>query len=245
MLKYGKHSQAETRNPSSASSLSQNTAVSQNKPNRPSSFLSCNSPQNQSCSHDTARHVASPPRPLNLQRPTELCLSAPDTPLSQQRYKTRHVLLNGAPVIGRPRGNTCIAAFSASSVAQTHPPTSSPLAPCPPFHHSSSPSTPSNARTDSTILPPSQAQLLWSLCEGSDLTLLNHCLHHIISLRNSSPNLSKPGSKQGNFGDSVSAVLDNRDRSQSINVPLPSNPRQDKSSLSTYDMKGRPSLPVG
>lgn len=245
MLKYGKHSQAETRNPSSASCPSQNTAVSQNKPNPPSSFLSCNSPQNQSFSHDTARNFTSPPRPLNLQRPTELCLSAPDTPLSRQRCKTRPVLLNGAPMIGRPRGNTCIAAFPASSVAQTPPATSSPLAPCPPFHRSSSPSPPSNARTDSTILPPSQAQLLWSLCEGSDLTLLNQCLHHIISLRNSSPNLSKPVSKQGNFGGSVSAVLDNRDRSQSINVPLPFNPSQDRSSLSPNDIKGRPSLPVG
>lgn len=252
MLKYGKHSQAEIRNPSSASCLSQNAAVSQNNPNCPSSdshqsqsFLPCSSPQNQSFSHDTARHFTSPARSLNLQRPTELCLSAPETPLSRQHCKTRPVLPNGAPTIGRPRGNTCIAAFPASSVAQTHPPTSSPLAPCPPFHRSSSPSPPSNARTDSTSLPPSQAQLLWSLCEGSDLTLLNQCLHHIISLRNSSPNLSNPVSKQGNFGGSVSAVLDNRDRSQSINVPLPSNPSQDRSSLSPYDIKGRPSVPVG
>lgn len=253
MLNHGKHSQAETKNPSSsASCLSQNTAVSQNNPHRPSSdshqsrsFLSCSSPQNQSFSHDTARHFASPPRPLNLQRPTELCLSAPDTPLSRQHCETRPVLLNDAPMIGRPRGNTCIAAFPASSVAQTHPPTSSPLAPCPPFHCPSSPSPPSNARTDSTIFPPSQAQLLWSLCEGSDLTLLNQCLHHIISLRNSSPNLSKPVNKQGSIVGSVSAIHDNRDRSQSVNVPLRFNPSQDKSSLSTYDIKGRPSLPVG
>lgn len=224
MLKYGKHSQSETRNLRSSSCLSQNAAVSQNiadNPNCPSSdshrsqsFLSCNLPQKQGFSHDSARHFTSPPRPLNSQRPTELCLSAPNIPPSRQHCKTR-------------------------PVAQTHSPTSSPLARSPPFHHSSSPSPPSNTRTDCTIFPP------WSLYDGSDLTLLNHCLHHIISLRNSSPNLSNPANNQGNFGGNVSAILDNRDRSQSINVPLRFNPSQDRSSLSSYDIKGRPSLLVG
>lgn len=258
MLRYGKHSQTETRNPCSSSCLSQDV-VSQNtadNPNCPShdshqnqSFLSCNLPQNQGFSHGLVGHFTSPPRPLNFQRPTELCLSAPDIPQSRQHCKTRSVLLNDTPKTGRPRGNTCIPAFPASSqFAEPHSPTSLHLARSPPSHHSTFPSPPSNTRTDSTISPPSQAQPLWSLCEDRDLTILNQCLHHIINLRNSSPNLSasNPVSNHGNFGGSVSAILDNRVRSQSMHyVPLLFNPSQDRSSRSPYDIKRRPSPLVG
>lgn len=259
MLKYGKHSQTEMRNPCSSSCLlqdvvSQNTAGNPNCPfydsHQNQSFLSCNLPQNQGFSHDSARHLTSPPCPLNLQCPTELCLSALNILQSQQHCRTRSVLLNDAPKIGRPRGNTCIPAFPASSqftsVSKPHSPTSH-LTRSPPFHHSTSPSPPSNTRTDSTISPPSQSQPLWSVYEGRDLTLLNQRLHRIISLRNSSPNLSasNPVNNQGNFGGSVSEILDNRDRSQSMYVPLFFNPSQDRNSLSPYDTKGRPSPLVG
>lgn len=260
MLKYGKHSQTETRNPGSSLCLvqdviSQNTAHNPNSPSYYShqnqSFLSRNLPQNQSFSHDSARHITSPPRPLNSQRPTELCLSAPNIPQSRQPSNTRSVLLNDAPKMGRPRGNTCIATFPASpqftSVSQPYSPTSPHLAQSPPFHHSTSPSSSSITQTDSTISPPSQTQPLWILCEGRDLTLLNQCLHHIISLRNSSPNLSasNPVNNQGNLGGRVSAILENRDRSQSMHAPLLFNPNQDRSPLTPYDIKGRPRTLVG
>lgn len=260
MLRYGRHSQTETRNLRSSSCLlqdvvSQNTADNPKCPSYDShqnqSILSCNLPQNQGFSHDSARHFTSPPHPLNLQRPTELCLGSLNIPQSRQHYKTTPDPLNDAPKIGRPRGNTCIPTFDASSqfpsVSKPQSPTSH-LAWSPPFHHSTSPSpSASNTPANSTISPPPQAQPFWSLYKGGDLTLLNQCLHHIISLRKSSPNLSASNAvnNQGNFGGGVSTILDNRDRSQSMYAPLLFNPSQDRNSVSPYDIKGRPSPPVG
>lgn len=235
MLKYGKHS--ETRNPCLQDVVLQNTADNPNCPSscnshQNQSFVSCNLPQNQGFSHDSARHFTSPPRPLILQCPTEVCLSALNILQLQQHCRTSAVLLNDAPKIGRPRGNTCIPTFPASSLFA---------------HHSTSPPPPSNTRTESTLSPPSQAQSQWSLYEGTDLTLLNQRLHDIISLRNSSPNLSasNPVNNQGNVGGSVSTILDSRDRSQSMYAPLLVNPSQDRNSRSPYDIKGRPSPLVG
>lgn len=258
MSKYGKHSQPETRNLGSSSCLLQDV-VSQNaadNPNHPScdshqnqSFLSCNLPPDQGFSHDSVRHFMSPPRPLILQHATELCLSAPNILQSRQHCRSRSVLLSEAPKIGRPRGNTCTPAFPASSqfasVSKPHPPTSPHLAQSPPSHHSTSTSPPSNTQTGSMIS--SQAQPLWSLYDSRDLTLLNQCLHHIISLRSSFPSLSSshPVNNQGNFRGSVSAIPANRDRSQSMYVPLFFSPGQDRSSLSPYDIEGRPCPLVG
>lgn len=257
LLKYGNQSQTETRNLRSSSCLlqavfSQNTANSINRPSydpqRNQSNLSCNLPPNRGFSQDSVRPFTSPPHPQNLQRPTELCLGSPNIPQSRQHYQSTSDPPNDAPTMGRPRGNTCIATFPASSqfasVSKPQSPTSHP-AWSPPFHRSTSPSPPSNTQADSTIAPPSQAQSLWSLYKGGDLTFLNQCLHHIISLRKSSPNLSasNPVNTQVSFGGDVSKNLDNRDRSQSMYAPLLFNPSQDKNS--PYNIKGRPSPPVG
>lgn len=256
MLKYGKLSQTETRNPCSSPCLLHDVVQnSTNNPNYPSynsrltqPFPPYASPSNQRFSHDSTRHLASPPHPLTLQRPTELCLSAPNSPQSWQHCKTcRSVLLNSEA--GRPRGNTYSPAFSASaqlaSVSRPHSPTSPHLAP--PSHRSCSASPTSNTQTNVAISPPSQVQPPWSLYEGRDLTLLNQCLHHIINLRTSSPNLSahNPGSSQGELGGRASTILASRDRSQSMIVSPFFSPSQDRSLLSPCDIEGRPSPSVG
>lgn len=256
MLKYGKPPQTETRNPCSSPCLLQDVASqnSTNNANYPSNnshltqpFPSCTLPPNQRLSHDSTMRLTSPPHPLTLQRPTELCLSAPNSPQSRQHCETcRSVLLNNVPRAGRPRGNTCIPTFSSSSqlasVPRPHSPTSSHLARSPPSPHSCSPFPTSNNQTNSLQAPP-----LWNLYGNRDLTLLNQCLHHIIGLRTTSPNLSayNPGSSQGYLGGCASTVLDNRERSQSMNVPLFFSPSHDRRSLSMCDIEGRPRPPVG
>lgn len=259
MLKYGKLSQTETRNPCSSPCLLHDV-VSQNSTNNPNypsynsrltqPFPPYASPSNQRFSHDSTRHLASPPHPLTLQRPTELCLSAPNIPQSWQHCKScRSVLLNSET--GRPRGNTYIPAFSASSqlasVSRPHSPTSPHLATSPPSHRSCSASPTSNTRTNVVISPPSQVQPPWSFYEGRELTLLNQCLHHIINLRTSSPNLSahNPGSSQGELGGCASTILAGRDRSQSMIVSPFFSPSQDRSLLSPCGTEGRPSPSVG
>lgn len=260
-LKYGKLSQTETRNPCSSPCLLQDVAsqCSTSDANYPpynshltQPFPSCTLPPNHRLSHDSRTRLTSPPHPLTLQRPTELCLSAPNSPQSWQHCKTcRSVLLDNAARMGRPRGNTCIATFPSSSqlasVSRPHSPTSPHLARSPPSHHSCSPSPTSNTQTSFVISPSSQAPPLWSLYDSRDLTLLNQCLHHIINYRTSSPNLCayNPGSSQGDFGGFASTILDNRHRSQSMNVPLFFSPSQDRRSLSPCDIEGRPSPLVG
>lgn len=261
MLKYGKLSQAETRNPCSCPCLLQDVAsqYSANDANYPSHnshltepFPSGTLPPNQRLSHDSRTPLTLPPHPLTLQRPTELCLSAPNSPQSRQHRETcRSVVLGNAARTGRPRGNTCSPAFPSSSqlasVSRPHSPTSPRLARSPPSHHSFSPSPTSNTQTSGVISPPSQAPPLWSLYDSRDLTLLNQCLHHIINYRTSSPNLCayNPGSSQGDFGGCASTILDNRHRSQSMNIPLFFHPSQDRRSLSPCDIEGRPSPLVG
>lgn len=257
MLKYGKLSHTETRNPCSSPCLLQDVAsqYSTNDANYSSynshltePFPSCTLPPNQCLSHDSRMRLMPPPHPLTLQCPTELCLSVPNSPQSRQHCETcRSVLLDNAARTGRPRGNTCIPTFPSSSqlvsVSRPHSPTSPRLARSPPSYHSCSPSPTSNTQTSFVISPPSQAPPLRSLYDSRDLTLLNQCLHHIINYRTSSPNL--PASSQGDCGGSASTILDNRHRSQSMNVPLFFSPSQDRRSLSPCDIEGRPSPLVG
>lgn len=258
MLKSGKPPQAETRNPSSSPGLLQDVQNATGDPSCPfcsshqNPFLCSALLQSQGFSRDSTRRFASPPRPVILQRPTELCLSAPNSPRSQQHCEScRSVLVNDAEKTGRPRGNTCIPDFSTSSqfasVSKPHFPTSPHLATSPPPQHFPSTSPTSKTQMDLMFSPPSQAQSLWSLYKCSDLTLLNQRLHRIINLRNSSPNLSayNPVKSQRDSGGSASTLLDNRDRSHSLNVPLFFSPSQDRCSLPLYDIEGRPSPLVG
>lgn len=258
MLKHGKLSHTETRNPCSCPCLLQDVASqhSTNDANYPSSnshltvpFPSCTLPPNQRLSHDSRRHLTSPPPPLTLQRPTQLCLSAPNSPQSRQHCEAcRSVLLDNAARTGR---HTCISAFPSSSrlasVSRPHSPTSPHLARSPPSHHSCSPSPTTSTQTSFVIPPPSQAPPLWSLYDSRDLTLLNQCLHHIINYRTSSSNLCayNPGSSQRDFGGFASTIPDNRQRSQSVNVPLFFSPSQDRRSQSPCDIEGRSSPLVG
>lgn len=251
MLKYGRPCQTKTRNPSSSPCLlqdvvSQNTDLSYRAHGSHSNwpFVSYTLPQQQRFSQDSTGPFTSPPGPLSLQRPTELSVSAPIIPESwQQCSSCRSVLQKDVLKTGRP-------AWTASShyalVSKPHSPTSPHLAGSPPSHHSSSPSPTSNAWMDFLTPPPSEAQPLWSSCEGRDLNLLNQHLHHIISHRASSPNLSAyhTVTKQ-EFGGRVSTVLDNRDRSHSMSVPLFFSPSQDRSSLSLCDTEPRPRPLVG
>lgn len=98
------------------------------------------------------------------------------------------------------------------------------------------------------LSPPSQVVLPWSLYEGGDLTLLNHCLHHIVGRRTSYPNLSAnhPMHSRREVGGTTSTVVDNTDKRQSLNVPFFSSPNLDRNLLlSPCDSEGRPDPLVG
>lgn len=219
-------------------------------------------PLNQRFHHDSASHFNSPLLPLNLQPPSELRLSVPHSPQSHRHCQACMSLFQRDRTKGgRSLGHTHIRSFSASahftSVAKPGSPTSphlarSPPVPVPPLVGSPSP-PPSNSQTTlvsspSHLSPPSQVVLPRSLYEGGDLTLLNHCLHHIVGRRTSSPTLSAnhPIHSHGEVGGNASSVFEHKDKRQSLDVPLFSCPNLDSNlMLSPYESEGRPDPLVG
>ncbi|KAG8007776.1 Serine/threonine-protein kinase WNK2, partial [Nibea albiflora] len=95
----------------------------------------------------------------------------------------------------------------------------------------------------SHLSPPSQSVFPRSLYEGGDLTLLNHCLQHIVSRRTSSPTLSAnhPMHSHREVGVNTSSVVGHMDKRHSLDVPLFSSPNMDRNPLfSPHDSQGRP-----
>ncbi|XP_022602400.1 serine/threonine-protein kinase WNK2-like [Seriola dumerili] len=81
--------------------------------------------------------------------------------------------------------------------------------------------------------------------QTTDLTLLNHCLHHIVGRRTSSPILSErvfnhPVHSHGEVGGASSSVFERIDKSQSLEVPLFCSPNLDRNlMLLRQNSKGR------
>lgn len=275
MLRCRNHSLNKTRNPSSSLCPSQDV-TSQNSTDKSvhaTDFLSYNSapnppllspllPPNQHFHRDSASHFNSPLLPLNLQPPSELRQRVPHGLRPHRHCKAcMSHLLSDRKKEGRSVGDTHIRSFSASSqftsVSKPGSPASPHLARSPPVTLPpclSSPSPPpSNSQTTlltspARLSPPSQVVLPWSLYEGGDLTLLNHCLHHIVGRRTSYPNLSAnhPMHSRREVGGTTYTVVDNIDKRQSLNVPFFSSPNLDRNLLlSPCDSEGRPDPLVG
>ncbi|XP_056253708.1 serine/threonine-protein kinase WNK2 isoform X2 [Seriola aureovittata] len=207
--------------------------------------------------HDSASHFNSPLLPLNLQPPSELHQSVPRSPQPHRHCKAcMPLLLRDSTKEGESLGH--IRSFSTSTqftpVSKPGSPPSphlsrTPSVTLPPLLRSTSPPS-SNSQTTpfnsaSHLSPPSQVVLPWSLYEGADLTLLNHCLHHIVGRRTSSPILSErvfnhPVHSHGEVGGASSSVFERIDKSQSLEVPLFCSPNLDRNlMLLRQNSKGR------
>lgn len=237
---------ASTNSKENSDHLSSNAA--QNPP-----LLSPLLPPNQHSHHDSASHFNSPLLPLNLQPPSELCLSVPHSP--HHLCKACMSLLLGDRTKGcRSLGHTRIQSFSPSPHFNSSPrsSTSSPVT-LPPLLASTSLNPLSKSQTNlvtspSHLSPPSQVVFPRSLYEGGDLTLLNQCLQHIVSRRISSPTLSAnhPMHSHREVGVNTSSVVGHMDKRHSLDVPLFSSPNMDRNPLfSPHDSQGRPDQLVG
>ncbi|KAL7407670.1 hypothetical protein ABVT39_011998 [Epinephelus coioides] len=121
----------------------------------------------------------------------------------------------------------------------TSPPVSPLASPSPPSPHSQ----PTLVTSPSHLSPPSHVTPPWSLYEGGDLTLLNHCLQHIVGRRTSSPTLSAshPMHSHREVGGATSSVAEHIDKRWSLDVPLFSSPNLDRNQLfSAHDSEGGP-----
>lgn len=262
MSQYRTLSLTNTRNPSSSLSPSQNVASpnsadeavhATDSPQNPP-LLSHLLPPNQHFHHDSACHFNSP----HLQPHWELRMSVLHSPQPPHHCKTcMSLLLSNGRKEGRSLGCTHLRSLSASPEFTSVSPISPHLArSCPATltpHLSSPPSPMFNSKTTLVTLPahcsPSPQVVLPSrLYGGGDLTLLNQCLHHIISRRTSSPTLSAnhPVPDHGvTAGVTASSVVGHIERPRQ-NVPNFSSPNLDRDLLlSPYDREGRPDQLVG
>lgn len=221
------------------------------------SLLSPLSSPHQYSDHDSASHFNSPLPPLNLQPPSEPHLSVPRSPQPHRHCRACMSLLlgdrtKGGGSLGHTHGRSLSTTNQFTPASKPGSPTSphlsrSPSVTLPP--PSASPSPPlSNSQTTlltppSHLSPPSQIALPRSLYEGADLTLLNHCLHHIINRRTSSPTLSDRISHYGGTG---SSAFERIDKSQSLEVPLFCSPNLDRNLLlPSHNSKDQPDPLVG
>ncbi|XP_044029291.1 serine/threonine-protein kinase WNK2 isoform X2 [Siniperca chuatsi] len=269
MLRCRTHALTKTMNPSPCLCPSQDLASINSTENsvHATDYLSSNSahnpsllspllPPHQNSHHDSASHFNSPLLPLNLQPPSEHRLSVPRSPQPRHCKACMSLLLRDRTKRDGSLGHTRIHSFSTSaqftSVSKPGSPTSPhlarspPVTPPPPLASPSPPSSnsqPTLVTSPSHLFPPSQVVLPQSLYEGGDLTLLNHCLHHIISRRTSSPTLSvnHPMHSHGEVGGTTSSVVEHIDKRQSLDFLLFSSPNLDRNLLlSPHDSEGRP-----
>ncbi|XP_069392974.1 serine/threonine-protein kinase WNK2 isoform X2 [Paralichthys olivaceus] len=200
--------------------------------------------------HDSARHFNSPLLPLNLQPPSELQPSTPRSPQPDRHCKAcMSLLLRDRTKGGGSLGHTHIRSFSQfTPVCKPGSHTSPNLSKSPPLTvplpYASPSLPPSNSQSTlltspSNLPPPSQVARSRSLYEGADLTLLNHCLHHIVGRRTSTPTLSDRVLNHP-MG-TTSSVFERIDKSQSLEIPLPHCcPYLDRNKLSLpHSSKGR------
>lgn len=270
MLRCRNHPLSKTSNPSSslcpshdatpANSTDQSVHAtdprlckSLQNPSLLSPFLS----RNQHFHHDSASHFHSPLLPLNVQPPSELRLSVPPSPQPHQHCRACMSRLLSDRIKGcSSLEHKHIHSFSTSSQFTSDSQPGSSTSPhlarsCPvsltppPLSNSQTTSLTSPAR----LSPPSHVVLPWTLYEGGELTLLNHCLHHIVSRRTSSPTLSTnhPVHIHREVGGTASTVSHVIGKRQSLNVPfLSSSPCLDTNLLlSPCDSGGRPDPLVG
>lgn len=214
--------------------------------------------------HDSASHFNSTHLPLNLQPPSELPLTVPRSPESHQHCKACMSLLHkdrtkGGGSLGHTNKPISTTSTQFSPVSKPSSPTPHHLSRSPPSLSArlASPTTMSSngqpvlVTSPSHLSPPSQVVLSRSLCEGGDLTLLNYCLHHIVSRRTSSPTLSDrvvnhPLHNYGEFGVGSSSISEHKDKSQSLDAPFYCSLNVDKKLLlSPHHSKGRANSLVG
>lgn len=269
MLQCRKHSLTKTMNRSPGLFPSQDLASGNVKDIsvHATDYLRCNSAQNPSLlspllpSHqyphrDSASHFNSSLLPSNLQPPSEHRLNVTGSPQAHHHCKACLSVLLRDRTKGGSLGHTHVQSFSTSTqITPFSKPDSStsPSATLPPLLVSKS-SPLSNSQTNlltspSHINSASQVLLPGSLYEAGDLTLLNHCLHHIVSRRTSSPTLTERGTNHplhSEAGSATSLGLEHVDKSQSLDVPPFCSPNLDrKLQLLPKNSKGRPDPLVG
>ncbi|XP_074492132.1 serine/threonine-protein kinase WNK2 isoform X1 [Sebastes fasciatus] len=268
MLQCRTHSLTNTMNESPCLCPSQDLASTKSTENsaHATDFLSSNSAQNPSLlsfplpphqhSHrDSASHFSSPLLPLNLQPPSELRLSVPRSPPPRRHCKAcMSLLLRDKTKEDASLGQTHVRSFCTSAqftpVSKPSSATSPHLVKSPPVtlpsllaSPPSSNGQPTLANSSSRLSPPSKVRLPQRSYEGGDLTLLDHCLHHIVSRRTSSPTLSasRPMYSHGEVGGTASSAFEHVDKRLSLDVPLFSSPYLDRTRLlSAHDSEGRP-----
>ncbi|XP_049589224.1 serine/threonine-protein kinase WNK2 isoform X2 [Syngnathus scovelli] len=164
--------------------------------------------------HDSASFYTSPLLPLKAPRSSNQRLSVPCKPQPHRHCGTCLSLHRSKRrgSVGHAHVHSLPTSSQITSISKPASPTSCPLS------------------LPSLNWPPS------NLFEGGDLGLLNHCLHHIVGRRTSSPTLSQSGANRHG-----SPLIDHVDKTQSLKVPLSStNPGLDnRLLLPTCDNKGR------
>ncbi|XP_051271894.1 serine/threonine-protein kinase WNK2 isoform X4 [Dicentrarchus labrax] len=245
MLRCRTHCLTKTMNPSSCLCPSQDLASTNSTENsvHGTDYQSSTSAQNpsllspllspnQHSHHDSANHFNSPLLPLNLQPPSEVRLSVPRSPQHHRHCKAcMSLLLGDRTKGGRSLEHIHMPSFSVS--AQFNPVSKPGSPPSPHLARGTlspllaSPTSPSSniqptlVTSPTHLSPPSQVMLPRSVYEGGNLTLLNHCLHHIVSRRTSSPTLSSnhPMHSHGEVGGTTSTVVEHIDKRRSLDVP--------------------------
>lgn len=203
------------------------------------SLLSPLLPPHQHSHHDSASHFNSPLLPGNLQPPSEPhshCKGCTSLHLreGERRVFGAHKHMQS---FSKPAQLTSV---SLTSSELTKSPTDSP----PAFLTSSSPH-PSNSPL--TQVAPSSS-LYPALYESGDLTYLNHCLHHIVHRRISSPTLSTNHPMHSNRGatSKTTSICQCRDSTLSLDAPLFSRPNLNRTlHFSPHDTESKQDSLVG
>lgn len=193
-------------------------------------------PSRQCSPHDSASCFNSPHPALNLQPPSEVCLSVSRSPQPHRCKACTSLLFKDraegggllghahkpASVASAPRSPTSLCLRS-SAAALPHVLASAPA---------SSPNsqsvtvTPLSRRSSS-----SRAVFPQSFCESGDLSLLNYCLHHIVSRRTSSPTLydrkdvNQPVHSYRETAGTFISVTEHTDKSRSLDAPVCHTPK--------------------
>ncbi|XP_005948720.1 serine/threonine-protein kinase WNK2 isoform X2 [Haplochromis burtoni] len=200
--------------------------------------------------HDSASHFDSPHLPLNLQPPAELPPCVPRSPGPHHHCKACMSLLckdrtKGGGSLGHTHKRTDTTSTQFAPVSKPSSPTSLHQPRSPPSLPTTTSSNcqPVVAASPSHLSPPSQNVFPRSLYEGGDLTLLNYCLHHIVSRRTSSPTLSDRGVNHplhNQTGVCCSSVREHKDKSQSLDAPFYCSPNVVRNlQLSSHHSKDR------
>lgn len=209
-------------------------------------------PSRQRSPHDSASCFNSPHSALNLQPPPEVCLSVSHSPQPHRCKACTSLLLKDRTKGGgssghahkhAPRSPTSLCSLRSSAAALPHV-----LASTPASSPNSQPMTvPPLSRRSSS----SRAVFPQSFCESGDLSLLNYCLHHIVSRRTSSPTLfdrkdvNQPVHSYKETAGTFVSMAEHTDKSRSLDAPVCHTPNLNRRLLSSQlYSKGRADLLV-